>query len=336
MERMEKLLRLLAASYDSISLVWHSGEPMLCGIDYFCHAAELQDRIFRETGVTFTNSIQTNATLIDNEWIKFFKKHKFKLVISFDGIGNENYRQSTEQVIKVIELLRKKKISFDCLAVVADDDYDMIANYRFFAQQGLHFALSPMFCEGGGENLPALTIETYIRKVKELFDYWIYDEKGVNIRAFSDYVSMLFGSSNKTCTNGSCHGKWLGITPDGNLYNCGRDMMKQYCFGNIDDMTSISEAFSSDGFRQLLMGAIARRSKCMKNCEFFQYCESGCSDCAIIENGVDQMPEFSCQIFREVFAHARDAIQQTIDDKVPLSKLNPAIRGVAMRCMAER
>lgn len=335
-ERMEKLLRLLAASYDNISLVWHGGEPMMCGLDYFRRAMEIQDQIYRETGVPISNSIQTNATLITKEWISFFKKHKFKLGVSFDGIGNEDYRQNTEQVLKVIGMLKKKKLSFGCLAVVADDDYDMIANYRFFADQGLHFALSPMFCEGGGENLPALSVDTYIRKTKELFDHWIYDEKGVNIRIFSDYVSMIFGSNTKTCTNGSCHGKWLGITPDGSLYNCGRDMMKQYCFGNIDDMTSISEAFASDGFRRLLLGAISRRSKCMESCEFFPYCESGCSDCAIIENGIDQVPGFSCQAFREIFTHVRNEVQKIIDGKVPLSRLNPSIRGVAMRCMSER
>lgn len=335
-EKLDKLLQLLAESYDHVNLVWHGGEPLLCGIAYILKAVEIEQRIFRERGVIFRNSIQTNATLIDKEWITFFKRYGFKLGISFDGIHNSDYRQQTEKVLSVIQLLQKQKMNFGCLAVVADDNYDMLENYKFFASHGIHYALSPMFAEGGGDSLPALSVEIYSKKVIELFDYWIYDTDGVNVRLFTDYISMLLGSRTRTCTHGSCHGKWISITPDANLYNCGRDSMKQYCFGNIDKMDSIKEAFSSDGFRQLLIGAIERRKKCKESCSLFPYCESGCSDCAILENGLVNRPEFSCISFREVFGHVRDEWGQIVAKGIPLSRLNPAIHASAALRLSER
>ncbi len=334
-ERLEKLFRLLVSAYDRVNIVWHGGEPLLCGIDYMRFAVELEEELYRDTGTPFSNSIQTNATLITPEWIRFFKKYRFKLGVSFDGIGNSEYRQQSEKVLSVLRLLQRRKMPFGCLAVVADDSYDMIENYKFFRGRGIHFALSPMFREGGGENLPTLTAKTYIENTKRLFQYWLYDTQGVNIRLFSDYIAMLFNSSSRTCTNGSCHGKWLGVTPDGNLYNCGRDAIKRFCFGNIDDIETIPEAFSGEGFRALLVGAIARRNKCKESCALFPYCQSGCSDCAMIENGLENTPSFSCEAFRGIFPLVRDEMQKALQERIPLSSLNPAVRATMMRLMAE-
>lgn len=334
-ERLTKLLDLLASSYDRVNIVWHGGEPLLCGIDYMEYAVGIEDRLYKSKGVVFSNSIQTNATLITNDWISFFKKYRFKVGVSFDGLANSDYRQQTERVQSTIKLLQKRKLSFGCLAVVADDNYNMIENYKFFRSLGIHFALSPMFCEGGGENLPSLSTKVYIKNTKQLFDFWLYDTQGVNVRLFADYIAMLFDSRTRTCTNGSCHGKWLGITPDGSLYNCGRDSMKQYRFGSIDGMNTIDEAFSSDGFREMIMGAITRRKKCKEACELFKYCEGGCSDCAMIENGIDRIPAFSCESFKQVFLYIQEKIREVISKQIPLSQLNPAIRSIMIRCMAE-
>lgn len=336
LEKLERFFQLLASAYNRVSIVWHGGEPLMCGLDYMRAAMEIERRLFREKGVVFENSIQTNATLIDGEWIAFFKKHGFKLGVSFDGVRNEDYRQQTDKVLSVIRLLQKRKMQFGCLVVVADDEHDMLENYEFFKARRLHYALSPMFAEGGGESLPALTAATYAKKANELFDRWLYDTQGVNVRLFSEYIAMLLGSRTRVCTHGSCHGKWLSITPDGSLYNCGRDSMKQYCFGNLDGMSSIREAFASDGFRQLLIGAIQRRARCKESCDLFHYCESGCSDCAMLENGLENQPDFSCVCFREVFGHVREAWEEIVEKGIPLSKLNPAVRDVAAQRLSER
>lgn len=332
-ERLEKFFCLLSSSYDRVNIVWHGGEPLLCGIDYMKKAMSFEENLYQKSGVVFSNSIQTNATLINNKWIDFFRKYRFKIGISFDGLSNSVYRQQTEAVIANIKALQRRKMKFGCLAVVPDDQYDMIGNYIFFRDFGLHFALSPMFSEGCGEQLPKLSAQIYCEKMKKLYDYWLYDTNGVNIRVFTDYISMLYGSRTRTCTNGSCHGKWLGITPDGNLYNCGRDAVRQFGFGNIDEIDTISEAFSSEGFHDLLLGAVARRSKCKESCKLFPYCESGCSDCAIIENGLNNKPSFSCEVFRQIFPYIRDGIQQAIENQTPLSHMNPAVRSAMIKCM---
>ncbi|MBQ2727566.1 MAG: radical SAM protein [Clostridia bacterium] len=336
LERFEKLLTLLSDSFDSIALVWHGGEPMTCGLEYFKKVVEIEDRIYAQTSVPIQNTIQTNGTLIDKKWCAFFKKYRFNVGVSFDGINNDRYRQRSEDTLKAMELMQKEKVPFGCLTVVGDNDYDMFANYRYFAEKGIHVAFTPLFAEGGGVDLEPLSAEVFIKKSNELFDYWLYDKNGVNVRTFSGYISMLLGSHSKLCTNGSCLGKWLGIEANGNLYNCGRDSMKEFCFGNIDAMDDISEAFTSDGFRELLIGSIERRKKCKASCEFFDFCEGGCTDCAILENGIDAISGFSCICFREIFRHIREAVQVLIENKVPLSELNPVINAIAVKCLSEK
>ena len=336
LERFAKLLKLLSASCDCISLIWHGGEPMMCGLEYFQKVMELEEESFQNTNIPIENSIQTNGTLIDKHWISFFKKHSFKVGISFDGIHNESYRQQSEKTLQAIGLMQKEKVPFGCIAVVADDNYDLLENYRYFAEKQLHFTFSPMFAEGNAVSLQPLSVEKYTEQCIQLFDHWLYDKSGVNIRLFSDCISMLLGSHTRTCSHGSCLGKWLSISADGVLSNCGRDTMKQFAFGTIDEMDDIAEAYHSDGFRQLLVGSIARRKKCMESCPYFKYCEGGCTDIAILEGDISTPPAFNCFSFQKIFSHIEGKITQLMEEKVPLSELNPSMRIITIRCLADK
>lgn len=111
-ERLERFLEMLAKAYDRVSIVWHGGEPMLCGMDYMQFAMQVEERLRCKTGVVFSNSIQTNATLIDEQWIRFLKKYRFRIGVSFDGVTNAQYRQQTERVQAAIRLLQKRKLNF--------------------------------------------------------------------------------------------------------------------------------------------------------------------------------------------------------------------------------
>ena len=98
LERFKKLLLVLKTGYDHIHIIWHGGEPLCAGIDYFRKAMDIERKVNIEQSVIIENSIQTNATLINNEWIKFFNEHNFRVGISFDGINNDKYRAQSEKV----------------------------------------------------------------------------------------------------------------------------------------------------------------------------------------------------------------------------------------------
>ena len=223
-------------------------------------------------------------------------------------------------------------MTFAALAVVADRDYDLIENYKFFAEQQISTDFSPLFSEGGARELTALSAEEYAAKVNALFDYWLYDKEGVSVRLFTSYISMVLGKSCRICNNSSCISSFFSIYPSGDIYNCGRASMSAYPFGNIDHIEKVEDLFASEGFRALLVGSIKRREQCKANCDLFPYCCGNCSDQAIIEGTLEKAPSFSCYTFKAIFTHIRDTLNKIIEDKVPLTELNPAVRKTMVEC----
>lgn len=331
LENFEKLLTLLLERYNLIHIIWHGGEPLTAGLDYFERAMEIERKINMRSSVTIENSVQTNATLINDAWIKFFKKNNFRIGISFDGEDNEKYRQQTDKTLKAMKKLRAAGVNFSCLAVVADDDYDLKKNYLYFKNQKISFDFSRVFNEGAARELKKTSAESFAKKLIDLFDEWLYDVDGVSVRTFAAYLNMALGGKSRICNCSSCHGKYICLTPDGNLYNCGREGLTAYPFGNIENIGGIGEAFSSEGAKKLIGGSIARREKC-KSCEYFSLCQGGCADIAIGENGLENIPEISCYLFKTVYSHIVAKIGEVIEKKTPLDRLNPAVKAVMAKC----
>lgn len=331
-KKFEKFLILLAQKYNEIDIIWHGGEPLLVGIDYMTQAMDAEARIRFDRGVKITNKIQTNGTLIDKKWAEFFKKHDIKPGLSFDGLNNEKYRQGTDKVLRAMDLLKKEGVRFGTLAVVADNDYDYLANYKFFVEKKISTDFSPIFKEGNAKDLGDLEAEKFADEMIRLFDYWITDKTGVGIRLFTNYMSMTMGKNCRTCTNASCIGNFFSIYPNGDIFNCGRSSMTNYPFGNIDSVESVEDLFRSQGFHDLLVGAISRREKCKDACDLFEYCCGSCSDGAIIEGGLDKIPAFSCYCFKKIFKHVYDATLKLIEDKTDLDTLNPAAKRTLIDC----
>ena len=335
LERFQKLLLVLKTGYDHIHIIWHGGEPLCAGIDYFRKAMDIERKVNIEQSVIIENSIQTNATLINNEWIKFFKEYNFRVGISFDGKNNEEYRGQTDKVLKAIKLLNKNDMRFGCNAVVCDEEYNLLENYEYFKSQGISFDFSKVLPEGSAKNGISLSSQKYANDLVNLFDKWIYDTNGVSIRTFATYLSMVSGGKFRICSFCSCHMKYLSITPNGTIYNCARASLTKYPFGNIDDFNSVKEIFASDNALELIKGSIIRREKCKQSCEYFNVCAGGCSDLAILEGGIEDIPQDYCYIFKTVYAHVKKRYDEIIKENIPLSKLNPTVKSIFATSIAK-
>lgn len=333
LERFKKLLNIVAPYRKEIHIIWHGGEPLTAGHDYFEQAMKIEDAACTTFRVTIKNQVQTNGTLIDKKWVELFKKYNIKPGISFDGIQNDKYRQQGEKTLAAFKLLRKNGIKAAAIAVVADDEYDVLQNYKYFADLGINVEFSPVFEEGGAAEM-GNRAQRFADKMTELFDYWLYDKAGVDVRLFCTYVSMALGTDFRICSNASCHGKYLGLGADGTIYNCGRYSVTKHPFGNIDDFSALDEIYRTEGFRALVAGAIERRNKCKQACEYFDLCSGGCTDCAIIENGLSEIPKQSCVYFKTLYAHIKASVDKILSDKTPLDKFNPYFRQAVIKSFA--
>src|SRR5580700_1470841 len=84
---LEQTLRWVFAGdlvREPFCVLWHAGEPLTVPVAFYENATELLHRL-NVSQVPFVQSIQTNATLIDAEWCRFFVEHHVDVGVSIDG-----------------------------------------------------------------------------------------------------------------------------------------------------------------------------------------------------------------------------------------------------------
>ncbi len=330
---LEKLLRLLATQAKEAVITWHGGEPTLMGLDYFNKAVELEEQIAKESGhsIKFVNLMQTNGTLINKEWIKFFKKHDFSVGVSFDGPKNEETRQKTKEVLENVALMRAEGMDVTCLSVIAKPNIDQVEVYEYFKGKGINCVFNPIMGEGaGGYNTDLLiTAEEYIDSSIRLFEHWVHDKNGVKMFLFESYISTLLGSQKAVCNNASCIGKWICMEPDGKLQCCSHFAGDEFSFGNVNDYTDLQEVFAHENVEKLLKLSIQKRNICKESgCRFYKNCHGGCIYANIRQDAIDKCGSFDCKSFQAIFGHVENFVKNVLETNADLNEFNPAVKAL--------
>ena len=328
--KVDKMIGILAP-FDTLHIIFHGGEPLMGGIDFFEKVMRIEEKYYAIRGTKFTNSVQTNGTLIDGKWISFFKKHDFHVGVSFDGIYNDKYRGSTEKVVEAIKRLKKEKLLGGVIAVASDPEYDVDANYEYLKKLGAPLDFNFVFPEGNARSIDLLTNESYTEQILKLFDKWVHDKDGVPVRSLGILCHQALDRNVNLCSNGSCIGNFFCIDAEGTIYGCGREEMKNYAYGNIDSISSIEDIHKSEGFRKILVGSIRRRDNCSKTCAYYSECRGGCTDDAILNGDIEHPNEEWCKQYRTLYSHVKETLEQIKSENVDLSTLNPCFTRILIK-----
>ncbi len=127
----DETLDLLIRSYikdvttGEVVFTWQGGEPTLCGLDFFRKVVSMQKK-YAEPGQRILNDLQTNGTLIDEQWCRFLKKNDFLVGLSIDGPENlhDTFRRTGDgsptfrDVLRAARLLKKFDVPFNTLTSV--------------------------------------------------------------------------------------------------------------------------------------------------------------------------------------------------------------------------
>jgi uncharacterized protein len=273
---------------DRVEFIWHGGEPLLMGIQFYEKVVELQKR-YRREGQTIMNSLQTNGTLISQEWVDFFKANDFHVGVSLDGppeVHNANriFRNgqgSFEQVMRGIRLLKENGVEFGVLAVITKETVRLGAKrfLDFFIENGIFnigiLRQRPALNIGRTDALPREEFEKF---AIELFDYWYsLDDPRIRIREFDAILSRILGSESKVCIfSGNCVGRLLGIISDGDVYHCDEFMFDdRYKLGNVREQT-FEEILNPMNPRLIRIRLETEGTKKSISCKYSKICNYGC------------------------------------------------------------
>ncbi len=337
-EVLESFIRQYIASQNTpeVQFAWQGGEPTLLGIDFFKTALALQARY--AAGKKITNTIQTNGTLLTEEWCRFFKANNFLVGLSIDGpqAYHDRYRMQAggrrtfEAVMAGVECLRKHKVAFNTLTVVNDHNARRpLEVYRFLkqigdghmqfvpavermpddaaAEIGLDLAMPPSGEAQAAEApvtpwsvTPQRLAEFYIK----VFDEWVRHDVGqVFVQFFDVALGNWMGAGAGLCHFAPTCGRALALEHNGDLYACDHYVYPRYRLGNIME-TPLVDLTASDAQRSFGQAKQGRLPRFCRLCEVRPACHGDCPKhrFALSPEGEPGL-SYLCPAYKAVFSH---------------------------------
>ena len=308
---------LLPTPRRKLTLIWHGGEPLLWGKENYREIFAFIKRELSDFDVH--NSMQTNLSLIDEEYLDILTTYKVKLGFSLDGFKEihdsqrvgANGRPTFDTIMEKLVMCQQRGMKLGCIVVGSRKHIRYIPElYQFMKENELDFKFNPLFISGEAEqnkNEYGITAQEYADMCIELFDLWFDDQEGKVVE--SNFVEIASNIATKHTTgcmfSRNCQNNFLAIAPNGDVMPCGRfcdDSLKQYAYGNlhreslIDVLPRIkqSEAYHRAKF--------IANSSCAK-CKWFNICHGGCLHDGFLCHGDFKSKTILCVAYKRIFEH---------------------------------
>lgn len=332
LDLFEQIIEKTFKEYESVRIIFHGGEPLLMGYDFYVKAFEIIEKHKKNHNVTF--GIQSNGFFMNEKFQELMRKHKIQPAISFDGPGELNsLRDKTQEVTKKIFELRDNGFHVNLLGVVTTENVEnMIEYYEFVKKNNVRLKLNPVFKSGSAKDNPEYLLDSkvYIHNLKKLFRHWIVDEKPIShFDPLFNLTQMALQNRGHSCSQNSCLGHWVGIDHNGDIYPCGRSYTEEYRLANINDIDKISDAYTTDNFKNLLIKAIERRDYCIKHCKLFSVCQGGCNNDCLVAGDITKPCKFTCDVYKKMLPYIKKYVEEH-KDKIKNPDVLYIIKG--LRC----
>lgn len=320
---LENVLRkALAECSGELTMAFQGGEPTLAGLAFFEQAVTLAKK-HNAHRCRINWAIQTNATLLDRDWCRFFAQNGFLVGVSLDGDKahhdanrlDAEGRGSYNRVMQGIRMLEKYGVDFNILTVLTSGTCRGFRRiYHFYQKNGWDFqqyipCLDPLGEKRGGYPW-SLTPERYAQYLKTAFDCWYEDAMSGHKkyhRYFDNLLILLDGRPPEACGMGGVCGMQYVVEADGAVYPCDFYMLDQYRLGNLN-----TDSFDALDLRRKELEWVEKSREQPENCmacRWYALCRGGCRrDRDYFEQGLGD--NYFCAAYREFFPYAYPRLEQ--------------------------
>lgn len=350
MELMEQYIRQYIEANDvpQVTFSWHGGEPLLAGVDYYRRAIEFQNKY--KGSKQIDNNIQTNGTLITQQWCDFLRDNNFLVGISIDGPRDihDAYRKDKggeptfDKIVAAIELMARNNVEYNTLSTINNLSEGRGAEvYRFLKSLGSRYMqflpvlehvvevrgskrsviVSPQMVANSHLAPWSVSSNGFGQFMNDVFDQWVLSDVGqYYVQLFDVALAQWVGAPPALCSFSETCGDALVVEHNGDVYSCDHFVYQQYCLGNIND-TPLAELLHSPG--QFGFGINKRNtlpSECLK-CKYYFACRGECP-----KHRFDTTPSGEahlnalCGGYRAFFAHVEPYMKfmaQMLSEKRP-------------------
>ena len=289
-ELLERFVQeyIQAQTMSQVLFTWHGGEPLMRPLSFYRKAVALQEKY--AFGRQIDNTIQTNGTLLTDEWCEFLKEHNWLVGISIDGPQDfhDEYRRtasdkpSWQKVMRGIRLLRKHGVEWNAMAVVNDFNAGYpLEFYHFFKEMGakyIQFApvVERMAAHSDGRHLATLVDQEcpvadfsvspaqWGDFLCAIFDEWVLHDVGQTyVEIFDCTLANWVGERPGICVYAKECGHVGVMEFNGDVYSCDHFVFPEYKLGNIRDKTLV----------EMLYGEQQRQFSCLKHASLPKQCK---------------------------------------------------------------
>lgn len=306
-ELLETFIRqyIEAQTMPEVLFTWHGGEPLLQPLSFYRKALELQQRYAR--GRQIDNCLQTNGTLLTDEWCEFLRENRFLVGISIDGpqTYHDAYRcRSFEKVMRGIRLLQKHHVEWNAMATVNHLNADHpVEFYRFFKEIGCQYlqftpVVEPSLCD------TSVTPEQWGRFICGVYDEWVKADVGqIFVQLFDATLANWAGEPSGICSMSPTCGRAAVMEANGDVYSCDHFVFPEYRLGNIRQQ-SLTEMLYGDRQQQFGRNKRASLPRQCRECRFLFACHGECPKNRFIKDryGEDGL-NYLCKGYRQFFVH---------------------------------
>ena len=337
-ELLERFVKdyIEAQTMNEVVFTWHGGEPTLRPLSFYQKAVELQKKY--AGGRVIHNSLQTNGTLLTDEWCRFLKENNWLVGISIDGPEelHDRYRRDSQgkpswkRVMEGIRLLQHYGVEWNAMAVVNRYNADHPqAFYRFFKSIGCQYIQFTPIVErnvqhADGRHLASIndaddapvtdfsvTPEQWGSFLCGLFDEWVKQDIGkVFVQIFDSMLANWVGVAPGSCIYAKECGHAGVMEYNGDVYSCDHFVFPQYKLGNINEHTLIEMLYGEKQrrFSQLKYNKLPRQCK---ECRWAFACHGECPKNRFVNDRYGNPGlNYLCAGYRRFFEH----IAPTMDE----------------------
>ncbi|MDG3086186.1 anaerobic sulfatase maturase [Vibrio hannami] len=308
----------------TVDFIWHGGEPLLRGREFYEYAFIQQNLWAGEKRVV--NTFQTNGTLINTRWAEFFKRHNVMVGISLDGPNllndisriDQHGNSSFEKTMRGLSLLKEHEVDFNTLTVINNRTYKHGSTiYQFLKEAGsTYMQFQPCLdheLDRRSEYDWSLNGEQWGQFLCDVFDEWCKEDIGkVHVQFFENCLMMLMGHPSQMCHHSEICGQQLMMEKDGSVFSCDHYHYNDRKLGNAVDH-SLQTMVSGPHQRVFAEDKQSNLSLTCHHCDFLPLCNGGCPKYRLTsDTGVGKI-NVLCQGYKMFFQYALPRMLKMVD-----------------------
>lgn len=293
---------------------WQGGEPLLAGKGFFQSALDLQAR-YKRDGQEISNAIQTNGTLLDDEWCEFLAANKFLVGLSLDGPPqwHDSFRRDHQgnptfhRAWAGLELLRKHNVEFNVLVTLNRTNAPHAGDiYRYFVNRGVQYLQFIPILERTPDGAPtdfSCTPDQLGRFMVDVYEQWASRDVGRVSERMIDNVlhTLIFGRAAMCCQSQRC-GNAHVLEFNGDLYACDHFVYKEWRIGNIIERP-LADLVTDPRLEEFAQLKTQLPDAC-RECEFLPFCNGGCPKHHMPIGTAASRASYFCEGYKAFFRHA--------------------------------